>query len=197
MQGKGASTVTSTVNTCPSRFAKSFDRGQHQVTCVAQRDIREAFGLWDHGCPAPTQHSRHYSRPVQTFREGGGTQHYNAPEHKRLPSNNKGDGAVPAQSLQPADMFAIGIAFLDTLSSKGYVQMPRQEGRDEKLALARASDFDLWTRYLGKNPTNFMSLSPDWQLALSLAKSLLHEDSEKRLTAHHALRHPFFSRDAQ
>jgi len=93
-------------------------------------------------------------------------------------------------------MFAIGIALLDTLSSKGYVQMPRQEGRDEKLALARASDFDLWTRYLGKNSTNFMSRSPDWQLALSLASSLISEEPEKRLTAHQALRHPFF-RDAQ
>jgi hypothetical protein len=92
-------------------------------------------------------------------------------------------------------MFAIGIAFLDTLSSKGYVQMPRQEGRDEKLALARASDSDLWTKYLGKNPTGFGSRSHDWKLALSLASSLISEEPEKRLTAHQALRHPFF--DAQ
>jgi hypothetical protein len=83
------------------------------------------------------------------------------------------------------------------MSSKGYVQMPGQEGRDEKLALARASDSDLWTKYLGKNPTGFASRSRDWQLALSLASLLIREEPEKRLTAQVALSHPFFSQGEQ
>jgi hypothetical protein len=190
LQGKGAPLVTSagpsSVGTPLDSIGQPLSHGQY--TCVMQRDIREAFGLWT---PTQTSTGKPYSRPLQIFREGGGTQHYNAPEHKCMPSNNH--GTVSAQSLQPADMFAIGIALLDTLSSKGYVQMPRQEGRDEKLALARASDSDLWTKYLGKNSTSFARRSRDWQLALSLASSLISKEPEKRLTAHQALRHPFFS----
>jgi serine/threonine protein kinase len=106
-------------------------------------------------------------------------------------------------AFQAADIFAIGIAFLETLSSTGHVQFEWEEYRDrktqkaslarQKVELARASDTELWTKHLRKEGSAYgQRLTPEWTQALHLARGLICENPKQRLTAKQALKHPFF-----
>lgn len=159
---------------------------------VFQRAVRAAFGVWGR-CMGDS----HHRKPKQTFLPGGGTTYFDAPE----------SGLTDEMSIvafQAADIFAIGIAFLETLSSTGHVQFEWEEfhGRQkqkaslarQKVALARASHAELWTKHLRKEGSAYgQRLTPEWTQALHLARGLICEDPKQRLTAKQALKHPFFT----
>jgi serine/threonine protein kinase len=85
-------------------------------------------------------------------------------------------------------MWAIGMMLLDILG--GGLRREIKE-KDEKLALARCTDLELWARYLGKKPTK--RIPEPWIAVMSLLRGLLAEAPHLRLSAASALQHSFLA----
>ena len=124
-----------------------------------------------------------YSMSPATVPPIGGARHFIPPENPATSTLSP-----TSSDFLKADMWAIGMMLLDILG--GGLRREIKE-KDEKLALARCTDLELWARYLGKKPTK--RIPEPWIAVMSLLRGLLAEAPHLRLSAASALQHSFLA----